>query len=97
MTELVHVGAIAEIRLGQRCDREPCGAQARVRVKLLGGGELDFCKHHFERDEPALLVASAGVVRDQRADLEVPLGLGIPEGQEAALPSRRRGEEKEKK
>ncbi|MCW2762077.1 MAG: hypothetical protein JWR85_2278 [Marmoricola sp.] len=30
-----------------RCDR--CGAQAYLRVELLGGGELLFCAHHARK------------------------------------------------
>lgn len=90
-TELVHAGAIPEIKQGEVCEREPCGAQARVRVKLLSDGLLDFCKHHFERMEDALRVASGGLVRDQRHELDVKIGLGIAPGVPPSLPSNRMG------
>ncbi len=32
---------------GERCDR--CGAAARVRAVLSGGGELVFCGHHAKQ------------------------------------------------
>ncbi len=35
-----------------RCDR--CGAQAYLRVLLVGGGELLFCAHHGREHEPRL-------------------------------------------
>lgn len=35
-----------------RCDR--CGAQAYVRVRLTGGGELLFCAHHGRKHQAAL-------------------------------------------
>ena len=35
-----------------RCDR--CGAQAFVRARLHGGGELLFCAHHGRKHAPAL-------------------------------------------
>lgn len=33
-----------ELTAADRCDR--CGAQAYVRARLNGGGELLFCAHH---------------------------------------------------
>ena len=35
-----------------RCDR--CGAQARVRAVLTGGGDLLFCGHHGRHHADAL-------------------------------------------
>jgi hypothetical protein len=35
-----------------RCDR--CGAQARVRATLAGGGDLLFCGHHARLHADAL-------------------------------------------
>ncbi|MBM3688406.1 MAG: hypothetical protein FJW80_01900 [Actinobacteria bacterium] len=35
-----------------RCDG--CGAQAYVRVTLIGGGDLLFCGHHWNRHAEAL-------------------------------------------
>ncbi len=33
-----------ELTAADRCDR--CGAQAYIRARLTGGGELLFCAHH---------------------------------------------------
>ncbi|MDQ2757332.1 MAG: hypothetical protein M3Y71_12340 [Actinomycetota bacterium] len=35
-----------------RCDR--CGAQAYIRARLTGGGELLFCAHHGRQHLPQL-------------------------------------------
>jgi hypothetical protein len=35
-----------------RCDR--CGAQAYIRARLTGGGELLFCAHHGRQHLPEL-------------------------------------------
>lgn len=40
-----------------RCDR--CGAAAKVRATLTGGGELLFCRHHYNGHEASLVEASA--------------------------------------
>ena len=47
---------------GERCDR--CGAAAKVRAVLPGGGDLVFCGHHAnqyaaELEKVAVAVASA--------------------------------------
>jgi hypothetical protein len=41
------------------CDR--CGAQAYVRVVLLGGGELLFCAHHRRQHGEALARIAAEI------------------------------------
>ena len=41
-----------ELTAADRCDR--CGAQAYLRVRLLGGGELLFCAHHGRKYEEKL-------------------------------------------
>ena len=43
-----------------RCDR--CGAAAKVRAVLPKGGELLFCRHHFNEHEARLVELSATVV-----------------------------------
>lgn len=92
MSTMVHVPTSAPvglpIELGERCDR--CISQARVRVHTRRG-LLDLCKHHFERAETALM-AVATMVSDQRHELNVKLGVGMPEGQDAKAPSKRRKE-----
>ena len=42
----------ASLSAADRCDG--CGAQAYVRVKLVAGGELLFCGHHWGRHAEAL-------------------------------------------
>jgi len=56
-----------ELTRADRCDR--CGAAARVRAKLPGGGELLFCQHHANQHE-ARLVALAAVLEVSVAPLE---------------------------
>jgi Zn ribbon nucleic-acid-binding protein len=47
---------LSELSAADRCDR--CGAQARVRAVLPGGGDLVFCGHHArEYDEQLRKVA----------------------------------------
>ena len=41
-----------ELTTHDRCDR--CGAQAYVRARLSGGGELLFCAHHARQHLPKL-------------------------------------------
>ncbi|NLU81383.1 hypothetical protein [Rhodococcus sp. HNM0569] len=48
-----------------RCDR--CGAGARVRALLPGGGELLFCGHHANEHEERLREVKATIVADERA------------------------------
>ncbi|GAB93346.1 DUF7455 domain-containing protein [Gordonia rhizosphera] len=43
-----------------RCDR--CGAAAKLRALLPAGGELLFCRHHFNEHEAKLVEMSATVV-----------------------------------
>jgi hypothetical protein len=43
-----------------RCDG--CGAQAYVRVRLVTGGELLFCGHHWGRHSDALKAQAVEVV-----------------------------------
>lgn len=97
-TTMVHVPgdeAIEEpgIERGHRCDR--CYiAEAYVRVDLTTGGELHFCAHHFAKHETALRKVTSEVV-DGRHALQVKLGVGMAEGQDAVHPSRRDKPKKE--
>lgn len=43
----------------ERCDR--CGAAAKVRAVLPGGGDLVFCQHHANRYREQLEKAAAEV------------------------------------
>lgn len=52
-----------ELRVADRCDQ--CGAQAFVLIELATQALL-FCKHHFERHEPALVAQGVRVVVDDR-------------------------------
>ena len=45
-----------------RCDR--CGAQAYIRARLIGGGELLFCAHHGRQHLPQLQ-ARASEIQDE--------------------------------
>jgi hypothetical protein len=45
-----------------RCDR--CGAQARVRATLAGGGDLLFCGHHARLHADALAAVALTVEGD---------------------------------
>ena len=45
-----------------RCDR--CGAQAYIRARLTGGGELLFCAHHGRQHLPELQ-ARASEIQDE--------------------------------
>ncbi|GAB07720.1 hypothetical protein GII30_10415 [Gordonia amarae] len=49
-----------------RCDR--CGAAAKVRAILPAGGELLFCRHHYNSHEARLAELSA-IVEDSAAEL----------------------------
>ncbi|NDK89419.1 hypothetical protein GYA93_07455 [Gordonia desulfuricans] len=50
-----------------RCDR--CGAAAKVRAVLPKGGELLFCRHHFNEHEARLVEMSAIVLDDSATEL----------------------------
>jgi hypothetical protein len=52
-----------------RCDR--CGAQAYLRVELVGGGELLFCAHHA-REHGDKLREIAVAVQDETGKLVDP-------------------------
>jgi hypothetical protein len=46
------LSATRPIEVPQRCDR--CGAAAKVRAVLSGGGDLLFCGHHAREHEDKL-------------------------------------------
>ena len=48
----VNAALAPSLTAADRCDR--CGAQAYVRARLHGGGELLFCAHHGREHLPAL-------------------------------------------
>ena len=48
-----------------RCDR--CGAAAKVRAILPAGGELLFCRHHYNSHEARLAELSA-IVEDSASE-----------------------------
>jgi hypothetical protein len=48
----VNAALAPSLSAADRCDR--CGAQAFVRARLHGGGELLFCAHHGRKHAPAL-------------------------------------------
>lgn len=56
--------ATPTLTAADRCDR--CGAQAYVRVVLLGGGELLFCAHHYSANANALSSKAVEVVDETR-------------------------------
>lgn len=56
--------ATQTLTAADRCDR--CGAQAYVRVVLVGGGELLFCAHHYSANAPALSTKAVEVVDETR-------------------------------
>ncbi len=56
-----------------RCDR--CGAQAYIRARLIGGGELLFCAHHGRQHLPQLQ-ARASEIHDETDRLSAEDALG---------------------
>ena len=60
-----------------RCDR--CGAQAYLRVELVGGGELLFCAHHA-REHGDKLREIAAEIHDETGKL-VDTPNSAPEGE----------------
>jgi hypothetical protein len=48
----VNAALAPSLSTADRCDR--CGAQAYVRARLHGGGELLFCAHHGRQHAPVL-------------------------------------------
>jgi hypothetical protein len=58
----------APLTAADRCDR--CGAAAKLRVQLPGGGELLFCGHHGNR--------FAGSLREKAAQFRDESGAVVP-------------------
>jgi hypothetical protein len=50
---------------GERCDR--CGAAAKVRAVLPGGGDLVFCQHHANRFRAELEKVAVAITEKQDA------------------------------
>ena len=66
-----------ELTAADRCDR--CGAQAYIRARLVGGGELLFCAHHGRQHLPAL-ADKAVDIHDETARLnETPASAAVDE------------------
>ena len=60
MTQTLTASAPAALTAADRCDR--CNAQAYVRVVLAGGTDLQFCGHHWARNEDALRPMATEVI-----------------------------------
>lgn len=61
---------VMPLQASDRCDR--CGAQSYVRVTMLGGAELLFCRHHWHRHEPVLREKAAHVHDETALVAELP-------------------------
>lgn len=61
-TTLTPPSDVAELTAADRCDR--CGAQAKVRAMMPGGGDLVFCAHHARQYEDKLREAAVQVIDD---------------------------------
>ncbi|GAA0261161.1 MULTISPECIES: DUF7455 domain-containing protein [Cryptosporangium] len=48
---------------GERCDR--CGAAAKVRAVLPGGGDLVFCGHHGAKYAPDLEKVAVQILKTE--------------------------------
>ncbi|MBT0567933.1 hypothetical protein [Williamsia sp. CHRR-6] len=59
MSDVVSPLISMPLTAADRCDR--CGAAARVRAGLPGGGELLFCRHHYNAHEARLADLGASV------------------------------------
>jgi hypothetical protein len=51
---------------GDRCDR--CGAQAKVRIVLPGGGDLLFCGHHARKYDDTIRSVAVEVTASEMPD-----------------------------
>lgn len=72
-TDLVHVHAIPELTLADRCDR--CGAAAQVGLRLAKSGlRLDLCAHHWRGHKEALEPLT-DAIRDPRLQQLADAGL----------------------
>lgn len=61
-----NVSTIEEMDSRNRCDR--CGSRAYIATVLTSGNRLDWCLHHFNKHEDALLPFIAEI-KDERAKL----------------------------
>ena len=59
-----------ELSATDRCDRY--NAQAYVRVVLAGGGDLQFCGHHWSRHEDAIRPKAQDVIDETHRLSQVP-------------------------
>ncbi|HEY9388616.1 MAG TPA: hypothetical protein VIR27_02460 [Mycobacteriales bacterium] len=57
--------SLAPPSAGDRCDR--CGAQAKVRVVLPGGGDLLFCGHHARAYDAKLREIAVDIVGNEKS------------------------------
>ncbi|GAA1464181.1 MULTISPECIES: DUF7455 domain-containing protein [Williamsia] len=64
MSDVITTTSISmPLTAADRCDR--CGAAARVRANLPAGGELLFCRHHYNEHEARLADLGATVTRSE--------------------------------
>ncbi|KQR98750.1 DUF7455 domain-containing protein [Williamsia sp. MIQD14] len=64
MSDVITTTSISmPLTAADRCDR--CGAAARVRATLPAGGELLFCRHHYNEHEARLADMGATVTRSE--------------------------------
>lgn len=56
---------VETLKMVDRCDSGDCNAQALVRMTLAFSG-IDFCGHHFAKNEAALTKAGFTVAQDVR-------------------------------
>ncbi|GAA2049934.1 DUF7455 domain-containing protein [Williamsia deligens] len=63
MSDVISTPTISmPLTAADRCDR--CSAAARVRATLPAGGELFFCRHHYNEHEARLADLGATVTAD---------------------------------
>jgi len=62
MTPTLTPPGTTAIPAGERCDR--CGAAAKVRAVLPGGGDLVFCGHHAHHYAEELAKVAVSIVRE---------------------------------
>jgi hypothetical protein len=71
MDTIAHEKSDFTLSIRDRCDQ--CWAPAVVKTKLMEGGSLLWCSHHFGRNHAALVSFGAAVVIDQRTLGSAPL------------------------
>lgn len=67
MTSTLSATTYEPLTAYDRCDR--CGAQGRVRVLLLSGSDLVFCRHHAREYDSKLRDLGVEIVVDESADI----------------------------